>query len=101
MLLSLCNFIYLISIRPYSNSKTNKIEAANEFSILLCAYLMNTLDVSTDVDFSTYLSWVFIGVCGINSFINLSMMVLNIIFTLYERKKKNKTLNVDEAFKRR
>ena len=41
MVLSVINFIYTFAERPFLNRKTYFIELMNEFSILLCSYVMN------------------------------------------------------------
>ena len=83
MYLSLYNFIYIVSAKPYDSRSTNINEAFNEFCILACAYMMNTFSVCTDTNFSILLSWIFIGITCLNMFINISVMVVKIIIIIY------------------
>ena len=62
MIFAVINFIYTVTVKPYSEN--NATEIMNETTILLCAYLTNTFMQCDNVKFSTTIGWVFIGIQG-------------------------------------
>lgn len=74
--------------QPYDQFRTNIVEAFNEFCILICFYMMHSFLISDDIDFSNKLSWVFIISNLINIFVNISIILFDLVTKLYKDLKK-------------
>jgi hypothetical protein len=61
-MLTVVNFIYTFSSRPYKENNVGEI--LNEFAILLCAYLINTFMLKiAPADFLEKVGWAYIIIC--------------------------------------
>jgi len=84
MIFSIINFVYTAVERPFLDRKTYYIELLNEFSILLCSYIMNIfLQGTASDDFYFNVGWVFMGVAIANVLSNVVFLIVDQIFIGY------------------
>ena len=88
LLFSLLNMFYILKVQAYKTSKWLAI--FNEFTILICAYMMVIYLDCDHVDFSTNLSWFFITLCCFNMFTNISTMIYGLGYNGYKSALENR-----------
>lgn len=72
LVMSTINLIYTFSEKPFTSSKTNKIEVFNETCILICSYTtFMQVNVAYETSIKNFLGLAFIISGGINVFVNL------------------------------
>lgn len=78
MILSVSNFIYTVTAKPFKDKKTLYVEILNEFCILMCCYLMNLFLYTNAPDsFFVKIGWAFMGVAIFNILSNAVILIVD------------------------
>ena len=95
--MSTVNLIYLVVVKPLATKTENRIEIFNETIIMLCSHCVNIfLNIAISLEVRDLMGWVLMGLAIFNILGNLSIIVKNSLFDMYNsyqaKQRKNKAL---------
>ena len=89
MTISFGNLCFMFAVRPYSDKLANKMEMVNETTVYISALLhiqfnQESLDQKAISKFKNYLGWVVIANVCANIFINVAVVSIQTLYTIFK-----------------